>query len=95
MILFPSPVGESYFSIILFTMTGRGTLVSVPCRGIFFSMLDYQERLARAELQFPSPVGESYFSICPIYHLEIGNRVSVPCRGILFFKLGRIKAVVE
>ena len=60
---FPSPVGESYFSIIavLTTKQKRKMPVSVPCRGILF--FNFHKLLSSWSIKFPSPIGESYFSM--------------------------------
>ena len=59
---FPSPVGESYFSIMKESYNYMTCdEVSVPCRGILF--FNGNKRYKKVNKWFPSPVGESYFSM--------------------------------
>ena len=61
---FPSPVGESYFSMIFLPRVQWQWLpVSAPCRGILFFNMSLHTSIARGHGEFPSPIGESYFSI--------------------------------
>ena len=86
-IKFPSPLGVSYFQIVVkaATCTEEGT-VSVPSRGILFpNALEVWMKNRRNE--FPSPLGVSYFQIAVAMSSIIANaknKVSVPSRGILF-----------
>ena len=91
-ILFPSPVGESYFSIGLSRTTRKGwASVSVPCRGILFFNPMYS-LFCIALLRFRPLSGNLIFQSDKSllkFHLLL---ISVPCRGILFFNpLGTIK----
>ena len=59
---FPSPVGESYFSILISTLPDGAVQGFRPLSGnlIFqYGQLTYE----LTDEEFPSPVGESYFSI--------------------------------
>ena len=81
--MFPSPVGELYFSIHFRFFIWGTRRVSVPCRGTIFLNTNWQmEKCTR--LAFPSPVGELYFSIHFRFFIWGTRRVSVPCRGTIF-----------
>ena len=84
---FPSPIGESYFSIIIYCRTNNRKCVSVPYRGILFFNRHTVHIFRRLLLVFPSPIGESYFSISIRFKIAKTLIVSVPYRGILFFNL--------
>ena len=59
---FPSPIGESYFSMGMDTVHDILEIVSVPYRGILF----FNKKIFACDFEttvFPSPIGESYFSI--------------------------------
>ena len=76
---FPSPIGESYFSIIIENANEQERAgVSVPYRGILFFNANYLARVNR--LKFPSPIGESYFSI-PLPHLPVPQGCQGTLRG--------------
>ena len=83
-ISFPSPIGESYFSILLILLVSvkRITFPS-PIGESYFSMLD---AFVRAREEFPSPIGESYFSI--IDSADIGTHFLCfrPLSGNLIFQ---------
>ena len=60
--VFPSPVGELHFSIVIQAEYEKVDTVSVPCRGTAF--LNRKEILPNGKSsKFPSPVGELHFSI--------------------------------
>ena len=62
---FPSPLGASYFQIVLrlvYGYTSTSAKVSVPSRGILFPNT-YQTGIVITFLLFPSPLGASYFQI--------------------------------
>ena len=83
--VFPSPVGESYFSIRYEEIKRIRKNVSVPCRGIlFFNMLSL-----RMNMYINFRVSVPCRGILFFNHKRLRNNtkfiVSVPCRGILFF----------
>ena len=83
---FPSPIGESYFSIRLFTwMRDNGYLISVPYRGILF--FNMPGRITENRISFPSPIGESYFSIILVLTLTACKLDFRPLSGNLIFQL--------
>ena len=82
---FPSPVGESYFSIT--SNSFIHCISNTRFRPLSGNLIFQWEGCAAVDDMnaFPSPVGESYFSISERYSSTYIVPVSVPCRGILFF----------
>ena len=64
--MFPSPIGELHFSIVLFRVTAYGSIVSVPYRGATF-LNGNNNPISMLPFVFPSPIGELHFSMS---HLE-------------------------
>ena len=91
---FPSPVGESYFSI-----TSNSFIHCIsntrfrPLSGNLIFQLYWHGLSRNVFLRFPSPIGESYFSILLLYLPPNRKEVSVPYRGILFFNRMEIKDI--
>ena len=78
--MFPSPVGELYFSIHFRFFIWGTRRVSVPCRGTIFLNTNWQmEKCTR--LAFPSPVGELYFSISRTAYQSQRQRCFRPLSG--------------
>ena len=80
---FPSPVGESYFSIMVnfYMMVYEHSFHPLSGNLIFQSI-----ECDCNGFQFPPPVGESYFSMIFLPRVQWQwLPVSAPCRGILFF----------
>ena len=84
--MFPSPIGELHFSMILIIYKKGGKNVSVPYRGATF-LNEGRPNPDNQKYQFPSPIGELHFSI------EVNNEktwraaVSVPYRGATFLNI--------
>ena len=60
---FPSPIGESYFSIKRMTEEIRKAEFPSPIGESYFSILKDNGFHYYGISKFPSPIGESYFSI--------------------------------
>ena len=75
--LFPSPVGESYFSIRSTNFIVMKKLVSVPCRGILF----FNGGKAMFEFKIPSfrPLSGNLIFQYPLPHLPVPQ----DCQGTL------------
>ena len=83
--LFPSPLGASYFQMVVGFTSGLFLGGFRPLSGHLISKL-FQTEPYKTTCMFPSPLGASYFQIVhfpPLQHLNWYN-VSVPSRGILF-----------
>ena len=86
-ILFPSPLGASYFQIQMYDILRLVYGYSFrPLSGHLISKFDLGGIYAGYISPFPSPLGASYFQMSkwiPYYECNI-LYVSVPSRGILF-----------
>ena len=83
---FPSPVGESYFSILSGAESHPFSPHSFPSPiGESYFSIKIGHPATWLRERFPSPIGESYFSIMEMHMSETARLVSVPYRGILFF----------
>ena len=91
---FPSPVGESYFSIMMKSAIRKRKSGFLSPVGESYFSIKSKAWLDDLEERFPSPVGESYFSIILAWIIKkCIFKVSVPYRGILFFNRMEIKDI--
>ncbi len=82
---FPSPIGESYFSINwIMGYDGSSLKIPSPIGESYFS-INWIMGYDGSSLKIPSPIGESYFSITKMTVNGRRKFDSVPYRGILFF----------
>ena len=84
--MFPSPLGASYFQIIMaYVEKITGEEFPSPLGASYFQITATSAKHI-AKFRFPSPLGASYFQIMFTRYSETkkGIKVSVPSRGILF-----------
>ena len=83
--VFPSPMGSSYFSILRTAYNANFERFPSPEGSSYFSIAELTKFESRRP-SFPSPAGSSYFSIKERYELQgaSGTDVSVPY-GVFVF----------
>ena len=89
--VFPSPVGESYFSMLYTAEQIIENAFPSPVGESYFSIRYEEIKRIRKNVSVPCR-GILFFNMLSLrMNMYINFRVSVPCRGILFFNHKRLR----